>query len=100
MTQDILLEDNYELKILNGDFFIGESEQQETNLILNLFPGNLFEYPACGVGVLNFLAGSEDVAFIKQLIVSQMKKDGFSLDSVDISGSSLNDIKINILANR
>ena len=39
MSKDILLDDNNDLKILNGDFDFGDSEMQEVGQILQSTQG-------------------------------------------------------------
>ena len=99
VDQDILLND-YDLWIKNGDFVIGESEQQESDLIINTFQGNWFQYPLVGVGIVRYLAGTTPALQLENIIVQQLKADGFAVDSVSIVGTTLNNIKIQVLAHR
>lgn len=101
MAQDIILNtDTNDLLIQNGDFVIGESSQQEANLIINTFLGNWFQYPGVGVGIINYLAGNTPASVIEQLIQTQLETDGFVVESISINGSTLNNIKLTVLANR
>jgi hypothetical protein len=99
MVQDIQLID-YDLVIENGDFNFIESEQQETDLLLNTFIGNWKQYPLVGIGILNYLAGPISSNQLETLIKEQMIADGFTVQSIDVKGSTLDSIKINVLAHR
>ena len=99
MVQDIKLV-AYDLDIAAGDFVIVESEQQETDLLLNTFLGNWFQYPLVGVGILNYLAGPLNANQLETAIKNQMVTDGFKVDSIDVKGTTVDNLKISILANR
>jgi hypothetical protein len=101
MNTDIILNTKTnDLTFFNGDFVIANSEQQDTNLIINTFVGNWFQFPLVGVGIIKFLAGNETALFIEQQIKNQMVTDGFVVDSVSIKGSTFENVKIQILAHR
>lgn len=100
-SQDILLDPKtYGFLIKDGDFVIGNSEQQEANLILNTFENNWFEYPACGVGIINYLMGNISATVIEQRIKLQLEADGFIVDSISINGTTLENVKVQILAHK
>lgn len=89
-----------DLTIKNGDFAITESSQQETNLILNVFKGNYFQFPTLGVGIISLIGGSTPSLQIEAEIESQMVQDGFIVDSINIQGSGPFQTQINIEAHR
>lgn len=90
----------FDLLIINGDFIIGISEQQETDLLINTFTGNWFQYPLVGVGILQYLASNISPVALENLIKNQMKTDGFIVDSVTINGSTIEEITLGIEAHR
>lgn len=100
MSDIILSAITNDLLIKNGDFVVADSEQQEVNLLLETFVGNWFQHPLCGVGIVNYLAGSEIPAFIEEQVKQQMITDGFVVESINIKGSTLDNLKINIQARR
>ena len=98
---DIILDQKTnDLIIKNGDFLIGNSDQQEVNLIINTSIGNWFQYPLVGVSIINYLAGNITVRQLEQAIELQMKTDGFIIESIDIVGTTFTDFDINIMAHR
>jgi hypothetical protein len=100
-TQDIILNTTtQDLLIENGDFVVNNSEQQETNLIINLNLGNLFEYPLVGVGIMNYLASTISPMKLESIIQQQLESDGFIVDSINVKGSTIKDISIQVLASR
>lgn len=100
MPDIILVKTTNDLQITNGDFVIQNSDEQETSLLLQTFPGNWFEWPLAGIGIQKYLAGSESAIYIEQKIKEQMISDGFIIENITIEGSTLNNPKINITAHR
>ena len=97
--KDIALE-NYDLAFENGDFKLAISEQQETDLILRVSAGNVFQYPTCGVGITSMLHGDMSAIVLEGIIKAQMVQDGFVVNSINVNGSTINDLKVNIQAQR
>ena len=83
MAQDILLDDLGDLTFSDGDFSLGESNEQHAILIVNTSPGSWKEYPIIGVGIGAFVSSSGQESTIKRRISVQMEKDGFT--NIDVS---------------
>jgi hypothetical protein len=49
-TTDILLDDNNDLRIENGDFVVGDSTKQHQKLLLMLSKGDTRQFALDGVG--------------------------------------------------
>jgi hypothetical protein len=70
MSKDILLDENNEIKIFNGDFDTGESEMQEVALILQSTQGEWKMSPLLGPNLFRFLKSKESkVAIEKQIAI-------------------------------
>ncbi len=52
MAYDILLDEDGDLLIVNGDFVIGESIDQEVGLILQSNKGEYKEFPTFGLNLI------------------------------------------------
>ena len=65
MATDILLDENNDLKILNGDFDTGESEMQEVALILQSTQGEWKNEPLLGPNLFKFLKSKESKVAIE-----------------------------------
>jgi len=70
---DIMLDEDYDLAVANGDFVAGECLNQQQALLLMAVPGDYKQYPTTGVG-LSVL--DENETEVKQEIRVQFKKDG------------------------
>ena len=100
-TDIILDKTTYDLVFTTGgDFTVAVSEQQEVNLLLNTALGNWFEHPLVGVGIMNFLASSEDPLILKALIRDQMVADGFIIEDIKVKGTTIDNIDVQITAHR
>lgn len=82
MVQDILLDDEGDLDIENGDFKVGESDQQHLMLIVNLVEGSLKQFPLQGVGINNYTASSGQGATLRRSIKVKAEADGYQ--NVDV----------------
>lgn len=74
---DYLLENNGRMQIKNGDFVIGDSDQQEIELLLISSPGDWKENPAVGVNLPQLVKSRSTETSIKKVINEQLIADGF-----------------------
>lgn len=81
--QDILLDNNNDLKIVNGDFDIGVSDYQQQKLIVATHKGEWKEHPEVGVGITQMIA---DDLYTEMLIEikKQLEYDGMQIDNVSL----------------
>ncbi|SNA83426.1 conserved hypothetical protein [Flavobacterium psychrophilum] len=79
MRKDILLDTNFDLLIENGDFVIGDSDQQHVNCVFLAHQGEYKEFPKIGFGASNYLKKSKATKekFIYDL-TKQLKYDGYT----------------------
>lgn len=80
---DYLLDTDFDLRIENGDFVVGESSAQHQQLLLLLEKGELRQYPLTGVGLKNFL-NDDNLGELYQEIQKQFKADGLSVNRLKI----------------
>ena len=73
---DILLNDDNDISIVNGDFQIGESEQQEIESILIAFKGE-FKIHLLGAEIPRMLKARNNPQGITREVNEQLKYDGF-----------------------
>jgi hypothetical protein len=100
-SSDILLTAANDLAITaTGDFSVGMSEQQESNLIINTFIGNWFQFPLVGIGLINYLAGSTPSLLIEQAIIKGLQNDGFIIENVLINNRTIGKVDLQITAHR
>lgn len=82
MVQDILLDENDDINLLNGDFDIGESEMQEVGIILRLRQGELKSDPVLGANLQHFMKGKYDRIAIEKRLKLHLGRDGKNYDEI------------------
>jgi hypothetical protein len=96
MAKDILLDQNGDLLIVDGDLVIGNSEQQDVDLIFSSHKGEYKEHPLLGFGASRYLKKSNNNVeeFVRELEL-QLELNGFENPEIDVE-KGLDNIKINI----
>lgn len=87
--QDIILDDDLDLLIVDGDFVIGESINQEILLIINSSPGNWKQNPLVGVAINKFLASTGMGGTIRRNIEVGLQADGMTNVQVIVDETNL-----------
>ena len=82
--QDFLLDEDGDLLIQNGDFVIGNSDNQNVEDIISSFAGEWKEFPFVGVGLIQYLK-SQDGQKATNIIKTQLQADGFDVKSVQVN---------------
>lgn len=82
--KDILLSDDNDLQIQNGDFLIGLSDVQHVDHIVTAQLGEYKEFPNVGFGVQTYLkTKTREVRFKRDLRV-QLNYDGYDNPEIDL----------------
>lgn len=74
---DLLLDENLDLKIINGDFVIADTEVQDIELLISSSKGSWKEHPTTGVGIAQLIKSRATEVRIKRDINEQLTLDGF-----------------------
>lgn len=82
-AKDILITDD-DLVFQNGDFAIIESDSQHIQDIIHESTGAYKQFPLVGVGIFNYLNGSNFGNGLKKEITSQLIIDGYSINQLDV----------------
>ena len=75
MGKDILLDDNNDLKILNGDFDYGDSEMQEVGLILQSTQCEWKMTPILGPNLYRFIKSKASKSEIESTVAIHLAID-------------------------
>jgi len=81
--KDVLLID-YDIQIENGDIKLGESRQQDLELICKAEKGQFYQFPRLGVGIERQLNGSRTPLEIKGDIRENLNQDNFIVNEIKI----------------
>lgn len=77
MVQDILLDEDADLEIDNGDFKVGPSDEQHLMLIVNLAEGSIKQFPLMGVGINYYSGSTGQAANLRRNITVKAEADGY-----------------------
>ena len=89
MPKDILLDEDFDLKIENGDFVIGEATAQHQQLLLLTNKGDWKESPTIAVSAESFLKDDDETAFLAE-IKEQFEKDGMTVNEIQYANGKIN----------
>lgn len=99
VRMDFLQDKNGDLLIRDGDFVIGESDQQHVEDTLISFPGWWKENPLDGVGVQSFLNSSGQEQTLARKIKLELESDGYQVNNPSVKFVN-GQLEINPNANR
>ena len=88
-VKDILLDDDLDLLIQDGDFVVGPSDDQHIELILRATEGHFKEYPLLGANINSMVNGIIDGNYRKKIRL-HLNQDGFKVNSVTYINEILN----------
>ncbi len=80
--------------IQNGDFCIGNSDEQHIEALVKAKKGEFKEYPALGFGAALFLKGNVTEIEFKRDLKVQLQYENYH--SVEIEFTETGDLKINL----
>ncbi|KQT17431.1 hypothetical protein ASG31_08450 [Chryseobacterium sp. Leaf404] len=83
MPNDILLDENFEPQIKDGDFIIGESTYQHQKTLLFAEKGEFKSNPTTGVGTRKYLETSKPDEFAREIRL-EFFADGMQVNSLKV----------------
>lgn len=86
--KDFLLDETNDLKITNGDFEIGSSDQQEIESLMMSHKGEWKEHPLAGAGLEEYLKSRKLTKAVREA-KKQLQEDGFEVFDVEFEGSNI-----------
>lgn len=89
-VKDIMLDDNNDLTIRNGDFDVQYSDGQHVKLILLSELGAWRQEPLVGIGIrrmLNIKLSDIDRMLLRKQIAIQLQYDGYAVQNVSLTAS-------------
>ena len=93
--KDILVDENNDLMISNGDFVIGPSDVQHVDHIIMAFPGEYKEHPEIGLGAVAYVKSNTSKVKFKRDLRIQLNYDGYKKPVIDLS-KGLKDLKVKV----
>jgi len=90
IAKDILTDSAGDLQIANGDFVVGNSDQQHVLDLLEGGVGHYKQFPLACIGVFKYLNGSTTSIEINSDIRAKLAADGYDVTGVDVRGNTYN----------
>ena len=85
-STDVLFDlDNETIRIENGDFVVGKSDQQHVQHLLKAEPGQYYHAPTLGIGINNQLNASLDANEISQQIRVGLEADNYNVREIVVT---------------
>lgn len=82
MAKGILLDENNDIKIVNGRMQLGDTMMQEVGIILQMNQGELKFDPMLGANIVTKMRGIVNRHKIESIIDTQLALDGKDYDSI------------------
>ncbi len=86
---DILLDDDFDLSMRDGDFVIGESTAQHEQLLLLLNKGEVKQFPTATVGAVEYIDDEGQSALVQE-IAEKFAADGMQVNKVAVESGIIN----------
>lgn len=83
MEKDVMLDENMDLKIVDGDFVVDKSLTQEVSMLLRLNKGDLKSDPILGTNLIEKIKQKVSKVLIKQVIDINLTRDGKDFSDLD-----------------
>ena len=83
--KDLQLDENGDLLIVDGDFVIGDSKQQDVETLITANKGEFKEFPLVGFGAINYIKSNVSEVEFKRDLKVQLEYIGFENPTIDLS---------------
>lgn len=83
ISKDILLDEEGNFAVANGDLVVGNSDEQHIHLILASNKGEWLESPTMGAGLSKHLNGMISQSELIRDIKLDLQRDGYNVKSVN-----------------
>ena len=88
--EDILLDENKDLKIENGDFAFGDSFEQDVEIIMSLTKGDLKSDAVLGVDLIKNINSNISETGLKQKIRLNLQRDNKKVGKIAVENGTIN----------
>lgn len=88
MISDLMLTEDFDLQVANGDLVVGDATFQSQELLILMMPGELRQFPTRGVGVRNYLL-EDQAGGLNGAIKRELERDGVQVDRIRKQGETL-----------
>ena len=81
---DILV--NADIGIKNGDLSVGDSDGQNVEFIITAKPGQFYQFPTLGVGIVDEVKGNISKQALRIKVKNNLEADNYRVNRIDVRG--------------
>ena len=84
-TVDIILEENADIIVENGDFKVGDNDNNLIRYIVEAIPGQYKEFPVLGINITKYLNAPVNPQTLQRNIRTNLEADVFTRPLIDVN---------------
>jgi len=88
---DLIIDENFQVAVNNGDFVVDVSDEQQQNLLLICDKGDFKESPTVCVGVQRWLNDDEPEDLLAE-IKKEFQRDGMTVNNLILTDDKILDV--------
>jgi len=77
---------NGDIRIKDGDLVVGDSDNQNIEFIIKAKPGQFYQFPTLGVGIVDEVKGSITPQALRIKIKNNLEADNYRVNRIEVSG--------------
>lgn len=81
---DLIVKDDIEIK--DGDLVVADSDSQNIEFIITAKPGQFYQFPTLGVGIIDEIKGSITKQALKIKIKNNLEADNYRVNKIEVKG--------------
>ena len=85
IMDDLIIQDDIEIK--NGDLVVADSNAQNVEFIITAKPGQFYQFPTLGVGIVDELNGSISKQALRLKIKNNLEADNRRVNKIEVKGT-------------
>lgn len=85
MAKDILMNSDNDIQFADGDFIVGDSGDMHIQHILEVYPGQFYQFQLVGVGIKKYYGSPFDRVDLARKIREQLQNDRFNVRRLSLT---------------
>lgn len=81
---DFILDENGDILVRDGDFVVGNANDQHMNDIIQTVPGEWKESPFVGCDLYRFVSANVTTSEVVAVVKKQLELDTFTVNNIDV----------------
>ena len=81
---DLIVKDDIEIK--DGDLVVADSDAQNIEFIITAKPGQFYQFPTLGVGIIDEVKGNISKQALKIKIKNNLEADDYRVNKIEVKG--------------